>query len=46
MEEKYNISIGSPIKRVIEGIIVCHEEHALKAWLELIKAVRKQEASS
>lgn len=40
MEEKYNISIGSPIKRVIEGIVVWREEHALKAWIKLIKAVR------
>ncbi len=41
MEEKYNISIGSPIKRAIEGIIVWHEEHALKTWIKLIKAVHK-----
>jgi predicted RNase H-like nuclease (RuvC/YqgF family) len=40
VDGKINISIGSPIKRVIDGVIVWHEDHALKAWIHMVKAVR------
>ncbi|OFW59471.1 MAG: hypothetical protein A2V52_04940 [Actinobacteria bacterium RBG_19FT_COMBO_54_7] len=41
MNEKINISIGSPIKRIIDGVLIWREEHALKAWIRLMKSVRK-----
>lgn len=41
LEGKLNINIGPPIKRIIDGILVWREEHALKAWIRLFKAVRK-----
>ncbi len=41
MDGKININIGSPVKRLIDGIIVWREDHALKAWIHLVKAARR-----
>lgn len=41
VNRKLNISVGSPIKRVIDGIVYYQDEHILGRWIKLIKAVSK-----
>jgi hypothetical protein len=41
VNDKLNISVGPPIKRVIDGIIYCQEERILGKWIRLMRAVAK-----